>query len=74
MIREDNESVSRSGENWRRMDVGTKPPFNQIDPEDVNPFPYAILEVKLQTQHGTEAPKWVEELVKGHLVSFFINS
>ena len=69
MIREDNENVPRSGSNWRRMDVGTKPPFNKIDPDDVNPFPYAILEVKLQTQHGTTAPAWVDALVNSHLVS-----
>ena len=68
MIREDNEDVPRSGNNWRRMDVGTKVPFTHIDPDDVCPFPYAVLEVKLQTQHGTQAPAWVEELVKSHLV------
>lgn len=72
MIREDNELIPRSGENWRRIDVGTKPPFNHIDPDDVCNFPYAILEVKLQTQHGTQAPAWVDQLVKGHLVLYLL--
>jgi SPX domain protein involved in polyphosphate accumulation len=49
------------------MDVGTKPPFH-IDTEDVCNFPYAILEVKLQTQHGTQSPAWVDELINSHLV------
>lgn len=68
MVREDNFNEKRSGDNWRRMDIGIDYPFSQLPPEDVNRFPYAILEVKLQTQHGTEAPRWVEELIKSHLV------
>ncbi|KAL2915485.1 hypothetical protein HK105_204886 [Polyrhizophydium stewartii] len=68
MIREDNYGRPRSGDNWRRMDAGTIAPFTHLPEEDVCAFPYAILEVKLQTQHGTEAPQWVEELIRGHLV------
>lgn len=69
MVREDNfGGRDRSGKNWRRMDIGIDYPFAYLPQEDVNRFPYAILEVKLQTQHGTEAPQWVDELVKSHLV------
>ncbi|KAJ3217478.1 vacuolar transporter chaperone [Clydaea vesicula] len=68
MVREDNYDKKRSGDNWRRMDLGVDYPFTQLDPEDVNHFPYAILEVKLQTQAGAENPKWVEELINSHLV------
>ncbi|KAJ3050837.1 vacuolar transporter chaperone [Rhizophlyctis rosea] len=68
MIREDNYGKDRAGDNWRRTDVGTVPPFNYINQEDVNAFPYAVLEVKLQTQYGNEPPKWVDDLVKSHLV------
>ncbi|KAI8819939.1 VTC domain-containing protein [Fimicolochytrium jonesii] len=68
LIREDNEGRPRSGDNWRRTDAGTVAPFDYLPSEDVCAFPYAILEVKLQTQHGTEAPKWVDELVNSHLV------
>ena len=31
-------------------------------------FPYAVLEVKLQTQMGQEPPAWVRDLVTSHLV------
>ncbi|KAI8929070.1 VTC domain-containing protein [Entophlyctis helioformis] len=68
MIREDNFGRPRSGNNWRRLDAGTIAPFTHLPEEDVCSFPYAILEVKLQTQHGTEAPKWVDDLIKSHLV------
>ncbi|KAJ3005913.1 vacuolar transporter chaperone [Thoreauomyces humboldtii] len=68
MIREDNEDHPRSGDNWRRTDAGTTVPFENVPAEDVCSFPYAVLEVKLQTQQGAEAPKWVEELINSHLV------
>ncbi|KAH6567407.1 hypothetical protein BASA60_009045 [Batrachochytrium salamandrivorans] len=68
MIREDNYGRPRSGDNWRRMDAGTIAPFTHLAEEDVCAFPYAVLEVKLQTQHGTEAPQWVNDLIKSHLV------
>ena len=50
------------------MDIGVDWPFNQLPPKDVERFPYAILEVKLQTQAGQEPPSWVKELVSSHLV------
>ncbi|KAF4626034.1 hypothetical protein G7Y89_g12129 [Cudoniella acicularis] len=69
MVREDNlDGRDRSGTNWRRMDIGIDYPFNQLPPEDVERFPYAILEVKLQTQAGQEPPSWVRELIASHLV------
>jgi hypothetical protein len=69
MIREDNlDGRQRSGNNWRRMDIGVDWPFNQLPPEDVERFPYAVLEVKLQTQAGQEPPKWIRDLTASHLV------
>jgi hypothetical protein len=68
MIREDNYGTNRSGQNWRRNDCGTIAPFSSLPKEDVVPFKYAVLEVKLQTQLGTEAPEWVKDLISGHLV------
>jgi hypothetical protein len=69
MVREDNlDGRRRAGDNWRRMDIGIDYPFSQLPPEDVERFPYAILEVKLQTQHGQEPPAWVRELIASHLV------
>ena len=69
MIREDNlDGRDRAGKNWRRMDIGIDHPFPQLPPEDVERFPYAVLEVKLQTQAGQEPPEWVRELIGSHLV------
>jgi SPX domain protein involved in polyphosphate accumulation len=69
MVREDNlDGVRRSGNNWRRMDIGIDFPFSQLPPGDVVRFPYAVLEVKLQTQLGQEPPEWVRQLISSHLV------
>lgn len=69
MIREDNwDGRIRSGDNWRRMDIGIDHPFDQLPPEDKELFKYGVLEVKLQTQYGQEPPKWVTDLVMSHLV------
>ncbi|EJF64806.1 SPX-domain-containing protein [Dichomitus squalens LYAD-421 SS1] len=69
MIREDNwDGRIRSGDNWRRMDIGIDFPFEQLPPEDKELFKYGVLEVKLQTQYGQEPPEWVTDLVSSHLV------
>lgn len=69
MIREDNlDGKQRAGKNWRRMDIGVDYPFSQLPPEDVERFPYAVLEVKLQTQAGQDPPAWVRELISSHIV------
>ncbi|KFA72535.1 hypothetical protein S40288_07865 [Stachybotrys chartarum IBT 40288] len=69
MVREDNlDGRTRAGDNWRRTDIGIDYPFSQLPPEDVERFPYAILEVKLQTQAGQEPPEWIRQLVSSHLV------
>lgn len=69
MIREDNlDGVKRSGDNWRRTDIGIDWPFSQLPPGDICKFPYAVLEVKLQTQLGQEPPEWVRSLIASHLV------
>lgn len=69
MTREDNlDGKRRAGKNWRRTDIGIDYPFSQLPPEDVERFPYAVLEVKLQTQAGQDPPEWVRELISSHLV------
>ena len=69
MIREDNlGGKRRAGKNWRRTDIGVDFPFPQLPPEDVERFPYAVLEVKLQTQAGQDPPEWVRELISSHIV------
>ncbi|KAI6155231.1 SPX-domain-containing protein [Pisolithus tinctorius] len=69
MVREDNwDERVRSGNNWRRTDIGIDWPFSQVPDEDKELFKYGVLEVKLQTQFGQEPPKWVTDLVQSHLV------
>ena len=69
MTREDNlDGRKRAGKNWRRMDIGIDWPFSQLPPEDVERFPYAVLEVKLQTQAGQDSPQWIRDLTASHLV------
>ncbi|CCL98802.1 uncharacterized protein FIBRA_00807 [Fibroporia radiculosa] len=69
MVREDNwDGRTRSGDNWRRTDIGVDYPFDQLPPEDKELFKYGVLEVKLQTQFGQEPPQWVTDLVSSHLV------
>ncbi|KAI8069214.1 VTC domain-containing protein [Gongronella butleri] len=54
--------------NWRRQDIGTDYPFRQVPPQDILRFPYAILETKIQTHLGQEAPPWLMSLLNSHLV------
>lgn len=69
MTREDNlDGRVRAGKNWRRTDIGIDYPFSQLVPEDAERFPYAVLEVKLQTQAGQEPPQWIRDLTASHLV------
>ncbi|KAG1458117.1 hypothetical protein G6F56_006467 [Rhizopus delemar] len=63
MVREDNEGKKRSGDHWRQ--TGIEYPFRS---SDVCRFPYAVLEVKLQTHVGQEPPEWITDLVQSHLV------
>jgi SPX domain protein involved in polyphosphate accumulation/uncharacterized membrane protein YidH (DUF202 family) len=69
MTREDNlDGRQRAGSNWRRTDIGIDWPFSQLPSEDLEKFPYAVLEVKLQTQAGQDPPQWIRELTASHLV------
>ncbi|KAF9913816.1 vacuolar transporter chaperone [Lobosporangium transversale] len=69
LIREDDfGGRKRAGDNWKREDIGIDWPFKQLPSEDITRFPYAVLEVKLQTHHGQEPPAWIVELINSHLV------
>eukprot|EP00339_Tiarina_fusa_P013634 CAMPEP_0117017106 /NCGR_PEP_ID=MMETSP0472-20121206/13409_1 /TAXON_ID=693140 ORGANISM="Tiarina fusus, Strain LIS" /NCGR_SAMPLE_ID=MMETSP0472 /ASSEMBLY_ACC=CAM_ASM_000603 /LENGTH=430 /DNA_ID=CAMNT_0004721389 /DNA_START=217 /DNA_END=1506 /DNA_ORIENTATION=- len=46
---------------WRKDEL-------QISEEDVHDFPYAVLEVKLQTHEGVKPPDWVTNLIESSLV------
>ncbi|KAI8838558.1 VTC domain-containing protein [Chytriomyces cf. hyalinus JEL632] len=67
-IREDNMGRERSGINWRRPDCGATWPFDYLDKEDVDGFPYAILEVKIQMVEGGSEPDWVKKLVNDSMI------
>ncbi|TKA43452.1 hypothetical protein B0A55_13474 [Friedmanniomyces simplex] len=69
MTREDNmDGRRRTGDNWRRIDIGIDYPFSQLPQGDVELFPYGVLEVKLQTAAGQDPPGWIRELTASHLV------
>ncbi|OMH85091.1 Vacuolar transporter chaperone 4 [Zancudomyces culisetae] len=69
MVREDNfDGLERAGLNWRRTDMNNDYPFPQLPERDICRFPYAILEVKLQTDANTSIPAWVANLVHSDLV------
>ncbi|KAG0282544.1 vacuolar transporter chaperone, partial [Linnemannia gamsii] len=69
LVREDDfGGRTRAGDNWKRNDIGIDWPFKQLPAEDITRFPYAVLEVKLQTHHGQEPPAWIVELINSHLV------
>ncbi|KAM6504487.1 VTC domain containing protein [Amanita muscaria] len=69
LVREDNwDGRIRSGDNWRRTDIGIDHAFEQVAADDKELFKYGVLEVKIQTQYGQQPPEWITELVKSHLV------
>eukprot|EP00727_Mastigamoeba_balamuthi_P008032 m51a1_g385 hypothetical protein (669) ;mRNA; r:679435-682536 len=51
----------KTGNGWRRTD-------KDIPETEIIRFPYAVLEVKLQTEIGQAAPQWVQDIVDGPLV------
>eukprot|EP01134_Creolimax_fragrantissima_P002653 CFRG2653T1 len=53
---------------WYRKDVGVDFPFSYVEADEIERFPYAVLEVKLATQAGAEPPKWITDLINSHLV------
>jgi len=64
-VRED--LKAKKGE-WRRDDVGMHWPYRHLKSNEKYLFPYAVLEVKLQTQFGQEPPQWINELTSSYLV------
>lgn len=64
MVRE----LDRTNGNWYRKEVGVDYPFPTVPENEINRFPYAILEVKLQTAAGDKPPAWITDLTSSHLV------
>ncbi|KAL7308737.1 hypothetical protein PS15m_011905 [Mucor circinelloides] len=61
-------SMPDGSHNWRRPDVGIDHPFRHVNDTDILRFPYAILETKIQSHLGQEAPAWLTSLLNSHLV------
>ncbi|KAI9486828.1 MAG: VTC domain-containing protein [Benjaminiella poitrasii] len=66
-VREDGLQERRKG-SWRRPDMGINYPFDGINSAEVNKFPYAVLETRLQTHPGQEPPQWLTRLLDSKLV------
>ncbi|KAI8143443.1 VTC domain-containing protein [Fennellomyces sp. T-0311] len=60
--------IRENSQKWRRDDVGIKHPFHHLAQQDVECFPYAILETKIQTHLGQQVPEWLTRLTTSHLV------
>ncbi|KAI9319882.1 VTC domain-containing protein [Dichotomocladium elegans] len=60
--------TQKTNNNWRREDARIDTPFRHLPDEEILRFPYAVLETKLQTHLGQEAPAWLTSLVESHLV------
>jgi len=66
--RKQRRSMPDGSHNWRRPDVGIDHPFRHVNDTDILRFPYAILETKIQSHLGQEAPAWLTSLLNSHLV------
>ncbi|OUM60966.1 hypothetical protein PIROE2DRAFT_45703, partial [Piromyces sp. E2] len=62
------EDLKAKKDEWKRDDVGMHWPFRHLKNTEKYLFPYAVLEVKLQTQFGQEPPQWINELTTSYLV------
>jgi uncharacterized membrane protein YidH (DUF202 family) len=76
-IREDtdvyfpNETIQRRNkeEEWRRPDVDVNFPFCHLTQEsEVNRYPYATFEIKLELLPNEKEPKWILDLEQGGLL------
>lgn len=66
MIKEDPEMSSGY---WKRDDLSSEEyRYPELLDNEIVRFPYAILEVKLQTESGTNPPKWITDLISSQLV------
>lgn len=66
-IREDSnnmfDQVTRIPEGqWRRPDVDTQYPFVDVVDTDINRYPFATFEIKLELRPGESQPEWITDL------------
>ncbi|KAF7726810.1 vacuolar transporter chaperone [Apophysomyces ossiformis] len=67
-IREDSQlfsndpTVRRRKDEWRRSDVDINYPFENLEDGEVNRYPFATFEIKLDLAPGEKEPRWVLDL------------
>ncbi|KAG2235483.1 VTC domain-containing protein [Thamnidium elegans] len=54
--------IKEQSATWKRNDVGDDYPFEHLNREHVNYFPYAVLEIK--TTNNASVPEWLTHLVE----------
>lgn len=60
-------TIRRSEEDWRRPDADIDFPFSDLE-EDVNRYPYATFEIKLNLAPNEKEPKWILDLENSGLL------
>ncbi|KAI9318424.1 VTC domain-containing protein [Dichotomocladium elegans] len=58
----DDATERRPSGHWHRPDVDIEYPFNQLSSSEINRYPYATFEIKLELPPNTPEPGWVTEL------------
>ncbi|KAJ3455798.1 hypothetical protein MRS44_017280 [Fusarium solani] len=62
---------TRDPDEWHRLDIDDREisyPFKEVNQSEVNRFPYALLEIKLNEDGHQKPPSWVKDLMASHLV------
>ncbi|KAG2219768.1 hypothetical protein INT45_008599 [Circinella minor] len=58
----DDKTTRRSDGQWHRSDVDIEYPFPKLPSSEINRYPYATFEIKLDLPSGTPEPEWIVDL------------
>lgn len=59
----DDDTVRRPADSWRRPDADTNFPFDNLKNEnDINRYPFATFEIKLELAPNEKEPEWIVDL------------
>lgn len=59
----DDQTVRRPSDSWRRPDADTNFPFDNLKNEaDINRYPFATFEIKLELAPNEKEPEWIVDL------------
>ncbi|KAK6359574.1 Phosphate metabolism transcription protein [Orbilia brochopaga] len=67
----DPSKACRPVDDWHRHDIDDRRleyPFNSLPKDEVSKFPFALLEIKLQSSLDDRSREWVADLMNSHLV------